>query len=76
VKKVRIEGHTDSDGAEAANLDLSKRRAKAVLTALVARGVETGRLESDGYGETRPLAPNQTRKGKAQNRRVDLAIVQ
>ena len=76
IKKVRIEGHTDSDGAAEANLDLSKRRAKAVLTALVERGVESERLASEGFGETQPIASNKTRAGKAQNRRVDLAIVE
>jgi outer membrane protein OmpA-like peptidoglycan-associated protein len=76
VKRVRIEGHTDSDGPDDKNLDLSKRRAKAVLNALVARGVEAKRLESEGFGETRPIAPNATKAGKAQNRRVELAIVE
>jgi outer membrane protein OmpA-like peptidoglycan-associated protein len=76
VKKVRIEGHTDSDGNDAKNLDLSKRRARAVLDALVARGVEASRLESEGYGETRPIADNATKDGKARNRRVELAILE
>jgi outer membrane protein OmpA-like peptidoglycan-associated protein len=76
VKKVRIEGHTDSDGADDKNLDLSKRRAKAVLTALVTRGVEAARLDSEGYGETKPIADNKTKAGKAENRRVELAIVE
>ena len=76
VKKVRIEGHTDSDGSEEGNLDLSKRRARAVLTALVSRDIESERLESEGFGETKPIANNKTKAGKAQNRRVELAIVQ
>jgi outer membrane protein OmpA-like peptidoglycan-associated protein len=76
VKKVRIEGHTDSDGADDKNLDLSKRRARAVLNALVTRGVEEGRLDSEGFGETKPIANNQTKAGKASNRRVELAIVE
>jgi len=76
VKKIRIEGHTDSDGNDDKNLDLSKRRARAVLDALVARGVEATRLESEGYGETRPIADNATKDGKAQNRRVELAILE
>ncbi len=75
VKRVRIEGHTDSDGSDEGNLDLSKRRARAVLDALVSRGVEAERLESEGFGETRPIADNNTKAGKAQNRRVELAIV-
>lgn len=76
VKKVRIEGHTDSDGDDAENLDLSKRRARAVLDALVARGVEAARLESEGFGETRPIADNATNDSNAQNRRVELAILE
>jgi len=75
VKRVRIEGHTDSDGSEEGNLDLSKRRAKAVLDALVARGVEAERLSFEGFGESQPIASNKTKAGKAQNRRVELAIV-
>ncbi|HEY1098770.1 MAG TPA: OmpA family protein [Myxococcota bacterium] len=76
VKKVRIEGHTDSDGPDDKNLDLSKRRARAVLTALVSRGVDVDRLDSEGYGETKPIADNKTKAGKAINRRVELAIVE
>ncbi len=76
VKKVRIEGHTDSDGPDDKNLDLSKRRARAVLTALVARAVDVDRLDSEGFGETKPIADNKTKVGKATNRRVELAIVQ
>ena len=76
VKKLRIEGHTDSDGADETNLALSKSRAKAVLDALVARGVEPARLESEGFGESKPIADNKTKAGKAKNRRVDLAIVE
>jgi len=75
VKKIRIEGHTDSDGSDEGNLDLSKRRAKAVLDAIVARGVEVSRLESEGFGDTKPIADNKTKAGKAANRRVELAIV-
>ena len=76
VKKVRIEGHTDSDGPDDRNLDLSKRRARAVLTAIVTRGVDVDRLDSEGFGESKPIADNKTKAGKAINRRVELAIVQ
>jgi outer membrane protein OmpA-like peptidoglycan-associated protein len=75
LKKIRIEGHTDSDGDDAKNLDLSKRRAASVVTALVQRGIDAGRLSSEGYGETVPIADNKTKDGKAKNRRVDLKIL-
>lgn len=71
--KVRIVGHTDSDGADAANLDLSKRRAASVKNELVKTfGIEASRLESDGMGESQPVAPNDTPANKALNRRVEL----
>jgi outer membrane protein OmpA-like peptidoglycan-associated protein len=76
VKKVRIECHTDNDGDSTQNLDLSQRRARAVLDALVARGIERTRLESEGYGGSRPIADNATTDGKAQNRRVEFAILE
>src|SRR5664280_2802873 len=71
--KVKIVGHTDSDGADAANLDLSKRRGGAVKSELVKSfGIDTSRLEADGMGETQPVAPNDTPSNKALNRRVEL----
>jgi len=71
--KVKIVGHTDSDGADAANLDLSKRRGNAVKEELIKDfGIDASRLESDGMGETQPVAPNDTPANKALNRRVEL----
>ena len=71
--KVKIVGHTDSDGADAANLDLSKRRGGAVKSELVKSfGIDVSRLEADGMGETQPVAPNDTPSNKALNRRVEL----
>ena len=71
---VTIEGHTDSIGTRASNLDLSKRRAAAVVNALVTRfHVSAARLSSAGFGDTRPIAPNSTIEGRARNRRVELA---
>jgi outer membrane protein OmpA-like peptidoglycan-associated protein len=71
---VTIEGHTDSIGTRASNLDLSKRRAAAVVNALVTRyHVSAARLSSAGFGDTRPVAPNSTIEGRARNRRVELA---
>ncbi len=70
--KVKIIGHTDSDGDDAKNLDLSKRRAAAVKNALSTEfGIEAARLETDGKGETQPSDPNTTPQGKANNRRVE-----
>ena len=68
--RVRIEGHTDSDGTEAANQDLSERRAAAVQRYLTRRGIAASRLETAGFGESLPVADNGTPEGKAQNRRV------
>lgn len=70
--RLRIEGHTDNVGGAAANLQLSKGRAAAVKTALLARGVAGERLAAEGYGDTRPVAGNATEDGRAQNRRVEL----
>jgi OmpA-OmpF porin, OOP family len=70
--KVKIYGHTDSDGDDAKNLDLSKRRAASVKAELVKSfGVKAERMETDGLGETKPIAPNDTPANKAQNRRVE-----
>jgi OmpA-OmpF porin, OOP family len=70
--KVKIIGHTDSDGEDAANLALSKKRAESVQEALVEEfGIDKGRMQTDGQGETAPLAPNTTPEGKANNRRVE-----
>jgi OmpA-OmpF porin, OOP family len=70
--RVKIVGHTDSDGADAANLDLSKRRGTSVKNELVKSfGIDASRLESDGLGETKPVAPNDIPANKAKNRRVE-----
>ncbi len=70
--RVRVIGHTDSDGDDAANLALSKRRSEAVRAALTKEfGIEAARMDTDGKGETAPVAPNTTPEGKANNRRVE-----
>ena len=71
---VRIEGHTDSQGKDAANLKLSQRRAESVRTYLIAKGVAGERMDAQGYGETVPIADNRTGAGRAQNRRVEFVI--
>ena len=71
--KLRIEGHTDGLGSEAANLELSKRRSAAVRDALVTRfAIAADRLAADGKGESAPKAGNDSADGRAQNRRVEL----
>ncbi len=70
--KVKIVGHTDADGQDAANLDLSKRRAASVKNELTKTfGVNADRLETDGSGESQPVAPNDNPVNKALNRRVE-----
>jgi outer membrane protein OmpA-like peptidoglycan-associated protein len=70
--KVQIVGHTDADGDDAANMDLSKRRAASVKAALVSEfKIDAARLDTDGKGETQPIDKNDTPAGKANNRRVE-----
>ena len=70
-----IEGHTDSDGSNALNQTLSENRAAAVRNYLVEKGINTDRLRSTGFGETKPIASNRTSKGKAENRRVEVSLI-
>jgi OOP family OmpA-OmpF porin len=70
-----IEGHTDSDGKDAANQKLSEERAAAVKGYLVEHGIATSRLSSVGYGESKPIDSNKTKAGKANNRRVEVKLV-
>ncbi|RKE07726.1 outer membrane protein OmpA-like peptidoglycan-associated protein [Catellatospora citrea] len=73
--KVRIEGHTDSNGSTADNLVLSQARAKTVLDFLVKQGVAADRLTSQGYGESRPARPNTSEANQAVNRRVEFIVL-
>ncbi len=70
--KIKLIGHTDSDGGDAANLELSKKRAAAVKESLAKDfSIDPSRMETDGKGESESVADNKTKEGKAQNRRVE-----
>ena len=71
---IRITGHTDAVGSDAANMKLSIGRAKAVRADLISRGIDADRIEYDGKGKTEPIATNDTEEGRAQNRRVECEI--
>ncbi len=72
--KIQIAGHTDSDGNDAANLILSQDRAMNVKRYLIKKGIQPGRVETIGHGETQPIALNSTTTGKAMNRRTEVNI--
>ncbi|OGE85954.1 MAG: hypothetical protein A2Y39_07575 [Candidatus Delongbacteria bacterium GWF2_40_14] len=73
---VQIEGHTDSQGSDSYNLDLSKRRANTVAEYIVrVLGVSNAQVSSIGFGESKPVADNKTSKGRAQNRRIEFRVV-
>ena len=71
---VVVQGHTDSTGSEEHNQDLSERRAESVRRYLVTQGVDANRLATMGFGETSPVASNDTESGRQQNRRVDILL--
>ncbi len=75
ARNVLIEGHTDSIGSEAANLELSQRRAEAVRSFLVENGVNPQRITTRGYGEAFPVASNNSDAGRQKNRRVEVVIL-
>jgi outer membrane protein OmpA-like peptidoglycan-associated protein len=72
--RVSVEGHTDAVGTDAYNQGLSQRRAATVRGYLVDHGIDAGRLSSVGFGESKPVASNDTADGRAQNRRVELLV--
>ena len=72
--KVRVEGHTDSDGVAASNMTLSKQRADAVIAWLTGKGIDPGRLHAIGCGSKTPLVPNTTPENKARNRRTEFDV--
>jgi outer membrane protein OmpA-like peptidoglycan-associated protein len=72
---IEISAHTDSKGSDEYNLELSQKRAESVVAYLVSKGVNTSRLTPKGYGETNPLADNNSEDGMAQNRRVEMKVI-
>jgi|CXWL01.1.fsa_nt_gi outer membrane protein OmpA-like peptidoglycan-associated protein len=76
IKKIRVEGHTDSVGEESTNLKLSQNRANSVMSALIKQGVDPARMEAVGFGETKAIASNSTASGRAENRRTEFNIVE
>jgi len=70
--KISIEGHTDNVGTPQSNQKLSEDRAKAVMNAIIAKGINSSRLSSKGWGQTKPIADNRTEEGRAKNRRVEI----
>jgi large repetitive protein len=75
IKRVRIEGHTDSRGKDKSNMDLSRRRALSVKRWLVDKGVSAARFDAFGCGENLPISDNKTKKGRQLNRRVEFHII-
>ncbi len=76
IRRIRVEGHTDRQGTAHYNLALSQRRAESVVARLVDYGVARQRLEPEGFGFSRPVATNDTEAGRAENRRVELNILE
>ena len=73
---VEIAGHADAVGSAAANMDLSRRRAQAVVDFLVERGQDPDRFVVTAYGDTRPIASNATEEGRARNRRIEFIALE
>lgn len=73
--KILISGHTDNTGNDADNLKLSESRAKAVADYLISRGINANRLSWKGFGESKPIAPNDTEEGRAKNRRTEFTVI-
>jgi len=76
IKKLQVEGHASSEGGAAYNMNLSSRRASAVMRYLVDHGVVKGALVAKGFGVSRPLADNDTEEGREKNRRVEFNILE
>jgi OOP family OmpA-OmpF porin len=74
--KILIEGHADSTGSSKYNTKLSQKRADAVKNKLAEYGIEADKIETEAYGEDKPVATNETKEGRAKNRRVEIIFVQ
>lgn len=74
--RVRVSGHTDSQGPYRHNVDLSKRRAKAVKRYMVESGIDDSRIETEGFGPDQPIDTNETAEGRGRNRRIEFTIIQ
>ncbi|MFO0626517.1 MAG: OmpA family protein [Polyangiales bacterium] len=75
IRRMRVEGHADDQGSANHNLTLSRNRARAVMRYLQQHGIARGRIDSEGYGSTRPVAPGDTAEAHAANRRVEFVIL-
>jgi outer membrane protein OmpA-like peptidoglycan-associated protein len=75
IRKVQIEGHTDSTAGNRHNIKLSRERVASVRSYLIGKGVDPKRLATKAFGETKPIASNKTEEGRAKNRRVDFRIM-
>ncbi len=73
--KISVEGHTDNVGSDKSNQTLSEDRAKAVMTAIIAQGIDKSRLSFKGWGASKPIADNRTEDGRAKNRRVEIVKI-
>ena len=73
--RIEIQGHTDDVGSDAANLNLSQNRAESVRNYLITKGIDANRVQAKGYGETQPIAGNDSEAGRAQNRRTAFKIL-
>ena len=73
-KRVALSGHTDSIGTPAYNQKLSERRVNSVKDYVVKKGVNSGRISGQGFGESKPIADNKTKEGRAKNRRVEIKV--
>jgi len=73
-KKASLSGHTDSIGTEAYNQALSERRVNSVKDYVVKKGVDSSRVSGQGFGESKPIADNKTKEGRAKNRRVEIKV--
>lgn len=73
--KIKIQGHTDNQGSESYNMELSQKRSEAVKKKLIEWGIESARLEAEGYGFSRPIASNDTPEGRQKNRRTEFIVL-